>query len=308
MKTKIWNVLCVLLVLVLAVSSCAPKPPSPLDTFSEDFRASYVVASKVYSSYVDKEVQRTQVFGQMTVGFDAMLANVKDEVEFIKLCFSNYESFFTGVAFATFGENGLSLTAEQESEAWINALVLNQTHPDLPKCQENITSAVIKMRADRATVVNLKGELLRINAAISDTERGELGTALVIEFYKKYSGDLRNLVQAGDSRLAELIHSQNLQELPLGFVGFPTDASQATTRNLNICNTYRAVFAGEVPPPYGFYKDQFRVGIDPATSVCTLYAAAADGYIRMVLTPSTSVGGQLEEGCTSAFGCEDENK
>jgi len=297
------------LILSMLIASCAPKPAPAKASIPEEFRVMYLQAQQVYKQRVALDIQKTTLVRQYTNKADEMRTTVADELKIMSQCYTNTEDFFAAAMSGAFGDDGIgnALSVQEETNILVSALTLNQLYPgDVKTCQEQGAQVVVKMRAVRSEAVNIKNEVFRVDAAIADLERSEIGTAVVIQFYNKYGGDLQKLIQSGDTAFAEFVGAQSDEPLPMDFFGFPTAALEVETRNQKVCLGYADIYQGRVDPPAGKYAYQYAVSNDPVSGVCTLKQAAAEGYIKMILSPSLALSNDLETGCTSAFGCDDE--
>jgi hypothetical protein len=310
-QNSVWwmRIFFALMILAFVASACAPAPkPATKATLPEEFRVAYLEANKVYAQRVALDIKKSNLVRDYVNKMDEMRGTVGDELEIMNLCYVNTEDFFAAAAAGTFGEDGLgnALTTQEETNILVNALSLNELYPgDVSECQRQGTNVVVKLRAVRSEAVNIKSEIFRVDAAITDMERSEVGTAIVIQFYNKYGSDLREWIQNGDEAFSGFVGANSTEPLPADFFGFPTAALEVETRNQKVCMGYAAIYEGKTAPPMGKYAYQYPVSNDPVSGVCTLRQVAAEGYIKMILSPSIQLSNDLEEGCTSAFGCDE---
>jgi hypothetical protein len=197
----------VFLTLSFMLSACLPVPqPSVVQQvtkFSQEMKLAYIEAAKVYSAHVSLDAQLTKVTRDYTNVMDNLRAQVRDELGTMELCYTNSQEFFIASITAAFGDNGIG---GQEDKALLNLLQLNETYPgDIAACQQMATNVTVYMRSHRAEAVNLKGEIFRIRGEISNLELGDLQTAVILDFYNKYGGDIQSLIQNGDKAFADFV-------------------------------------------------------------------------------------------------------
>ncbi|GEM_PF-6639153 len=292
-----------LITLMMLVSACAPAPsPAPLATqFTQEMKIAYMEAAKVYSAHVALDVEKTKQLKLYTTQMENAQSETKDELAVMKLCYSNSQEFFIAALTGAFGDKGMG----QETPALLNMLHVNQTYPgDVTECQKHATNIAVYMRSNRAQAMNIKGEIFRIDGQISNLELSDLKTAVIIDFYNKYGADIQKLIQSGDKAFATFVGSQNAdQVLPAQFMGFPTKALQAETRDMKVCSQYQAIHDGTPEGiamlPAGKYAYMYGVSLDSVAGICTLYQSAAEGYSKMITTPSLAALQNLQQGCTS---------
>lgn len=301
-----------LLILSLLLVSCGGRaePPSSVTKFTQDFKLAYMEAAKVYSAHVSLDAKQSNLVRNYTTVMENLRSEVRDELAIMQLCYTNTQEFFIAALTAAFGDQGIG-GQDKETGALLNILALNETYPgDIGECQRAASNVAIYMRSHREQGVNIKGEIFRVKEETSKLELGDLRTAVIIDFYNKYGGDLQALIQGGDKAFADFVGSQSEdQKLPAKYFGFPTQALVADSRDPVICQGYLNIQNGTTPPPYGKYAYQYGVSWDTVSGICTLTQAAAEGYITMITTPSLTVERDLGTGCTSVIpgGC-DENK
>ena len=306
----VFAILAFLSIVSFVLTACglsAPVPPAgTISKFTAEMKAAYQDAAAVYSAHVDLDAQETMQVKNYTALYEAMRSEVKDELAIMDLCYSNTQTFFIAAITAAFGDKGLG---GAEDKALLSMLSTRETYPgDITKCQEAATNVAIYTRSKRDALLNIKAEIFRIQAEISKLELGDLKTAVIIDFFNKYGGDMQTLMQSGDSAFATFVGSQSENhKLPARFFGFPTQALQAESRDMKICNGYQGIYDGTTPPPSGKQPYQYQVSIDSVAGICTLYQAAAEGYIAMITVPSQAAMNNLQEGCTSVVpgGCDE---
>lgn len=298
-----------MLFLMMALAACAPALPvtapqavaNTVVSFTDDMRTAYMEAANVYSAHVALDSQETKFGRQLGTVVERMKSGVKDQLAIMKMCYTNTDEFFVSVLTKAYGDKGIG---GQDTQPYINLLQLGQTFPDggVTECQKQANEVLIYLNAHGEETVNIKNQIFAVKQQITQLEMGDLKTAVIIEFYKKYSGDMKTLVQNGDQAFAKFIGSQSEdQRLPADFLGFPTGALQAETHDMKICKGYQDIADGVVAPPAGKYRAQYGVSVDTVTGICQLTGSAADGYYTAITTPSQASMQDLENGCTSVL-------
>jgi hypothetical protein len=298
------------LVLVLAavflLAACRPAEPTISDKFTTAFRLAYNDASRVYEAHVVLDAKKSVLAGKLVNLIQNLKDQVHDDIVIADMCYQNTEEFFTAALTGAFGQEGIG---GQDTQPLLSLLMLKETYPEgsVEQCQRAANSIIVFSRSNREEAYNIKGEILRVDEEIAKLEYGDLKVAAVTEFYNKYGGDLQDLVNNGDAAFADFVGSKSEnQRLPMRYIGFPTGALQVTTRNTVICDGYSKIYSGEISPPLDKYAYQYPVSYDPVAGLCVLKQAAAEGYIRSLITPQLSVAENLESGCTSVLpgGCD----
>lgn len=287
---KLYFAFTLVIVATMILSACAtptPKPQTILEKLGPRFVTAYIEADSLYQELVVQETGITEAYRVSQERYSTMLSSASDQTSLINLCFEKSEVAINSAASIVFAQDnqGNPLTAEDQNKAFINALGTGTGFyaGNFDKCQQAILDFMTFMRANREAFYNTRLGVISRTNTYNLSQVKNLKIATILKFYNQYGPSIAEAIQNGEADLINSIAANNnLEPLPLDFIGFPTAALQAQSKSKAVCDGFLAYYNGDVPTPGGENPLLYQVEWNDVTSNCTMYRLAAYDYITQL--------------------------
>lgn len=245
-----------MLIVLLTLAACGG--PSRVTTRLQQVQ-------QYYTDGVRLETSWTEVYADVEQTYSSGLLNVLDQNVLANECFVNVREVVDGVLVGTFDTGSDSEgnpNGRLDQDAFINALALNETYPDLARCQD------------------AKRDVMRQVSIWRQNNMDKLRTSQRLR--REYTNFLNDDIKKRVINEAVETMSERFPQfgIPVDFIGFPTDNLQAETRDQGICVYYQQE---------GATNGNYVATWNPALRVCTLKRMAAYEYMsRLFISAEAS--------------------
>lgn len=304
----LFSVMMLIMTMVACGGSSAPPAPKGL---SQQLKIAYIEGASVYEDLVGDESLISGNYRVWQEDFSKLIAGAGDQAFIMNNCYQNFNEAIPAAAAAVFGQTGENnpITSEQQNEAFFNALVSSNFYAgNIELCQQAGMDIMEYLRVQRDANFGLRTLVIDQFRSYDLSQRSNPKIATVMHFYNQYGPEIARLIENGEGYLLDQLAAENnLEPLPIDFIGFPTAALEVSVSDVSICQRYQRIYDGLDPAPGGRNPNLFLTEYDPVVGSCRLYRQAAYNYMdRLFVTQQA--GRQLDCGTDAgAFGQLDEN-